>query len=205
MNGFQRPLSRQDAQSSGLTRYFTGRPCLRGHVCERLTCNKRCVECHRITDGARKATPEAKQKRSAYDRRRWRHDDGALRTKNRRYYAENADVVNAQKREYRRANLQKLTDARKRWVAENRAVIRAHNTARKKLVKRATPPWVDRDAILAVFVDAERRGRETGIEHHVDHIIPLKGEAVCGLHVPWNLRPLPAAENIAKKNKMLEP
>jgi len=42
----------------------------------------------------------------------------------------------------------------------------------------------------------------TGIQYHVDHIIPLQGENVCGLHIAANLRVIPARDNLAKSNKL---
>lgn len=70
-----------------------------------------------------------------------------------------------------------------------------------KRIKRVTPPWSDLKAIAAVYAERDRLTEKTGVPHHVDHIIPIKGERVTGLHVAANLRVIPATENIRKNNK----
>jgi len=65
------------------------------------------------------------------------------------------------------------------------------------------PEWLDKNEVNRIaskYELAKYLSEETGIPWHVDHIIPLQGENVCGLHVPWNLRVIPAYENTNKRN-----
>ena len=63
---------------------------------------------------------------------------------------------------------------------------------------KSSPIWRDRAKIRAIYAERDRLIKETGIEHHVDHEIPLNGTDVCGLHVHNNLKPITADENIRK-------
>jgi hypothetical protein len=67
----------------------------------------------------------------------------------------------------------------------------------------ATPKWADWDKIAAIYEERDRLSAETGVPHHVDHILPLAGKLVCGLHVHWNLRAIPAVDNLKKGAKVL--
>jgi hypothetical protein len=69
---------------------------------------------------------------------------------------------------------------------------------------RATPPWADLKAIEAIYIEATRLTRETGIPYDVDHYYPLQGKNSCGLHVPWNLKIVTQSANRSKGNKMPE-
>jgi len=77
---------------------------------------------------------------------------------------------------------------------------------------RATPPWADPKKIAAIYAEAARLTAETGIPHHVDHIVPLQGPVatygpfkgmriVFGLHWEGNLQVIPARDNVCKGNR----
>lgn len=80
---------------------------------------------------------------------------------------------------------------------KNRANVRRYEAAKMS----ATPSWANGFLIAEIYDLAVRRSKATGIPHEVDHIVPLKSDVVCGLHVEHNLRVIPARLNASKKNK----
>lgn len=81
------------------------------------------------------------------------------------------------------------------------ALARADGAKRRAAKLKATPRWADRKEIAKVYAEAVERTRETGVRMEVDHIVPLRGENVCGLHVANNLQVLTRTENSKKGNR----
>ncbi len=75
---------------------------------------------------------------------------------------------------------------------------------RRALQKKALVLWADKKKMRDIYAEAKRLEKETGIPHHVDHIVPLQSPVVCGLHWEANLQVLSASKNHAKGNKLLE-
>ena len=89
-----------------------------------------------------------------------------------------------------------------KWYLENteraKLTAKAHCTKRRSLIDKVTPAWTDMEAVKAIYALAMKRTEETGIKHEVDHIVPLRGKNVQGLHCEANLRVITMAENRQK-------
>lgn len=142
----------------------------------------------------------------AENRRRWNDicRRSATRTGlSRKYYAANRQKLLALNAEWRSNNKALIVASKKRRLPE---IVRAEEALRRARKSNALPKWLSREhkkEIVAVYKEARRLTCLTGIPFHVDHILPLAGINVCGLHVPWNLQVLPGYENMSKHNKCL--
>lgn len=132
--------------------------------------------------------------------------------------AVNPEKNAADAKAWREKNPEQFAASRAAWATANPELVKGY--ARKKRKKyaargaayrakhraktlRATPSWADSQAIERIYMNARRLTVETGILHHVDHEVPLQGELVSGLHVEFNLRAIPATENLKKNNSFV--
>jgi hypothetical protein len=136
----------------------------------------------------------------------------------REWYQRNKDLVKQRAREWAAANPDKRSESIKKWREENRELHNATNrdwSARNKPKKAAleakrraailqrTPPWLTEDDLWLIeeaYDLAALRSSTLGFAWHVDHIIPLQGRKVSGLHVPENLQVIPGSDNVKKHN-----
>lgn len=86
------------------------------------------------------------------------------------------------------------SDYFKDYYKENKGRIIAKSAARNALLKNAIPKWANLSKIKEIYDNCPEG-------YHVDHIIPLQGENICGLHIETNLQYLTAEENLKKGNK----
>jgi hypothetical protein len=73
--------------------------------------------------------------------------------------------------------------------------------------RKASPSWLTKEhrkEMVKFYELSKKMAKLTGQRYEVDHIIPLKGKLVCGLHVPWNLQVIPMTKNRQKSNKVLD-
>ena len=121
-------------------------------------------------------------------------------------YARNPDKHRQRAREWYADNAEVCREKTKQHKLANRHLYNAQQAKRRAIKLNATPKWLtedDLDVIKWLYEMAEYRSKTTNVKHHVDHIIPLQGEEVCGLHAWWNLQVIPAVDNMSKSNKLI--
>lgn len=130
------------------------------------------------------------------------------KTRTKAWAEKNGERVREIRRESARKNYDPTRKALgfSRWYAKSkdngayaRMVVRG--SARRAIEKRATPAWANQFFMAEIYDLAHRRTKVTGSLWHTDHIIPLKSDLVCGLHVEHNLACIPAFTNLSKHNR----
>ena len=133
------------------------------------------------------------------------------------HYQQNRDRIAEYHVQYRKQNRDRMAQRDAKYRKQNPEKIRADKAKRRASKRDATPPWYTKEhqrQVEALQAEAVRLQRETGIQHHVDHIYPLTGKTrfngkyqhtSCGLHAPWNLKVLPGPENCRKTYKLPDP
>ena len=200
---------RYTARQRGEPFYETDKPCKQGHVAMRVTSTGTCTECKRAADRKKYETDpkSAIAKKQAF----YRNNAESIRLKRREKYAANPDKERAVARErsaiWRKLNPDKvkaqkaIKDAYKKANPHKSAALLAKRRAAKK---HRTPSWLTLDQLWMIeqaYELAALRSKATGFAWHVDHICPLQGKDVSGLHVPWNLQVIPWRDNLSKSNK----
>lgn len=129
------------------------------------------------------------------DAKAWRH---ANRVRLKSYLYEwrkkNKDKLNAITETYRKKNPEKQRQWNLKWVQRYPWKNNCKNIFRRLKVNQQTPKWANKEAIVTFYKNCPKG-------YHVDHIIPLNGKNVSGLHTLENLQYLSATENLRKGNK----
>lgn len=111
-------------------------------------------------------------------------------------------------RQWRKDNPERFAETLRSYDERNRDTVRPMRTEairrRKALQDNAVPCWFDKEKVDAFYLEAARLTKETGISHEVDHIIPIGGKNVVGLHWHGNLQILTRSENRRKCNRVSE-
>lgn len=179
---------------------------------------QKCIKClevkilsefHKNKDVALGVHSTCKTCKSIYRKNRYKENPKRELEVNEKWRLDNLELYKEYGTLYRREwrknpeNREKDKNTNKRWRKNNPGKLTARNAERKALKRKATPVWLTKEQkreINAIYELAKEIQWLSEEKLEIDHIVPLKGKNVCGLHVPWNLQILPASQNNKKKN-----
>lgn len=162
---------------------------------------KGCEKIYRdsIKERAKDYVVKNKDKISKYQKEYRKTNITQIRKHNREYQAANKERI-------RQRIIKDNNHSIKKYQKNNPHILQANNAKRRALKRNATPLWLTKEQLQEIrsfYKEKIRLEMLDGIKRHVDHIIPINNNLVCGLHVPWNLQILTAEENVRKSNKLI--
>lgn len=159
-----------------------------------------CKSCQSVYARARAKVPGQAEKRAAWAASWYEKNAEDERAKARAQYQQNAEIIRAQSIQRHRDNPERSKANTAAWRKANADRVNSLNARRRAAFVLAQPAWATQFFIDEAYDLARRRDEATGFKWHVDHIVPLQGKTVCGLHVESNLQVIPATVNLKKHN-----
>ena len=164
---------------------------------------RRCKDCYKeVRKESDRKYNMANKDKVKETHRKWR-----MKNKDRikAYYLAHKEKLDERNRKWRRKNKKRKKELGRKYRKANPDKVNANNAKRRAAKLQATPHWLNKthkEQIEFLYALSTAKTKVTGIKHHVDHIVPLINNKVCGLHVPWNLRVITAEENLKKHNRI---
>lgn len=193
-------MKRAEAKALGLKFYNTGKPCKHGHLSDRYV-QGACVECVKIQTSEWKNNNPEKQKHAM--RKWWENNKKIHNERVKNWQAANPDIVKIAATAWVKANPEKVKAKALRHIKKHPDAHTARAVASVARRAKRVPKWLSADdkwMLRQAYALAKQRTEMFGFTWEVDHIIPLRGEHVSGLHVPTNVQVIPKALNRLKRN-----
>ena len=163
--------------------------------------NSRCRDCMKVVKA--KDYQDNKEKISVIHKQYRLDNNEHIVEYRRKYYIENKDCVDEKNKQWRLDNLAQAKETNAKWKREHKGAVNAYCAIRRAAKLLRTPSWLtenDKMVISNLYEQAQTLTEETGDVYHVDHIIPLQGDLVSGLHTTDNLQVILAFDNLSKNN-----